>query len=63
LKHIGQMFASYIFFLFFSVMFYIMFFLDGNVFVLIGGAVMLIMFSLVVNINVKEGLTKIEFIK
>lgn len=62
-KHIGQMFASYIFFLFFSVMSYIMFFLDGNVFVLIGGAAMLIMFSLVVNITVKEGLTKIEFIK
>jgi len=28
-----------------------------------GGAAMLIMFSLVVNITVKEGLTKIEFIK
>jgi len=62
-KHIGQMFGFYIFVLFFSVMSYIMFFLDGNIFILVTGAVMLFMLSLHVNIKLKEGLTKIEFKK
>jgi len=62
-KHIAQMFGIYIFFLSFSALSYGMFFLDGNIFILVTGAVMLLMLSILVNLTLKEGLTKVKFIK
>lgn len=62
-NHIAQIFGIYIFFLSFSAMSYGMFFLDGNIFILVVGAVMLLMLSILVNLTLKEGLTKVKFIK
>src|SRR5699024_980415 len=62
-KHIAQMFASYFFVLLFTILFCGAFFIEGNIIVLAAGATVLIMFSLLINIVIKEGLTEIEFKK